>query len=1236
MNKQFPESLSSVPARSPRKVVLILASITVAWMFLHQSLTAKSNAGVSPAPSGTASRPADSPASPDLTKQPTLYVVGYAHLDTEWRWEYPQVIQEYLSKTLRNNFALFEKYPHYIFNFTGANRFMMFKEYYPADYERLKQYVAAGRWYPAGSSMEENDVNSPSAESIIRQVLYGNTFFRHEFGKASDEFMLPDCFGFPSSLPSILAHAGVKGFSTQKLSSGWQPAPHVGGPDSPEKTPEGIPFNVGIWEGPDGKTILAALNPGTYGSDVITDLSKVNKAPSGAEHGDYEWDWPDRVNYNGKVTGVYTDYHYVGTGDIGGSPNESSVNLMEAIETGGTTRLPGLPAFDEYGNVESIAKPGPPVKVGDGPLHVMWSNADQMFKDIKPEETARLPRYKGDLELINHSAGSITSQAYHKRWNRENEVLGGAAEQASVAADWLGARSYPQERLNHAWRVVLGGQFHDIMAGTATPRSYEYSWNDDVIALNQFAGVLTSATEAVASVLDTEGEGTALVVYNPLNIERQDVVEAWVKFDGTPQGVRVTGPDGKDVPAELGNGSDGWSKVTFLADVPSVGYAVYHAQAASLPAAGSGSLQVSESMLENDHYRLKIDQNGDVSSIFDKKLNRELLSASIRLAVLTDNPRQWPAWNMDFDDEQRPPRSYIGGPATVRVVERGPARVAVEISREGEDSKFVQTIRLSAGDAGKRVEFSNVIDWKGKEANLKAVFPFTAHNKMATYNWDVGTIQRPNEEERQFEVATHRWIDLTDDNGSFGATVLTDDKVASDKPDDNTLRLTVIRTPGTRGGYEDQGTQDWGRHEFVFGLASHEGDWRKAQSDWQAYRLNEPLTIFESSKHPGGLGKSFSLLKVSSSRVRLMALKKAEDSDEVVVRLVEMSGAEEPNVHLSFAAPVAAAREVNGQEQPVGPAAVDSGQLTTSFSAYQPRTFAVKLQPPATKAPGPDSTPVALDYDASVATRDNKPAEGCFDCDPDEQDAPQGKALPAEMLPSDVAYGGIHFRLGPAGNGTHDAVTARGQSIALPAGKFNRLYLLAAAFDGDQNATFQVDGGSAPVHADLKIEDWSGFIGQWDTRTWNERTFEVPVPPEPAATDHSRRAQRIRRIRANVKEHGPEMRTALDYTGMKPAFIKRAPVAWFASHNHGPDGSNQAYSYCYLFAYEIDLSDRANRLTLPDNAHIRILAATVANDPETVKPAWPLYDTLDRDGVDMSRWKVARDTPGEGEGQTQR
>src|SRR5579863_2922228 len=209
---------------------------------------------------------------PDLSKQPTLYVVGYAHLDTEWRWEYPQVIDEYIRKTMEDNFPLIDKYPHYVFNFSGANRYRFMKEYFPADYAKVKKYVEQGRWFPAGSSMEEGDVNAPSAESIIRQVLYGNEWFRKEFGRASAEYMLPDCFGFPSSLPTILAHSGVKGFSTQKLV--WGSSAPGGGSESLEKTPGGTPFNVGVWVGPDGGSVLAGLNPGDYAGGINSDLSK--------------------------------------------------------------------------------------------------------------------------------------------------------------------------------------------------------------------------------------------------------------------------------------------------------------------------------------------------------------------------------------------------------------------------------------------------------------------------------------------------------------------------------------------------------------------------------------------------------------------------------------------------------------------------------------------------------------------------------------------------------------------------------------------------------------------------------------------------------------------------------------------------------------------------------------------------------------------------------------------------
>src|SRR5205823_5433063 len=219
---------------------------------------------------------------------------------------------------------------------------------------------------------------------------------------------------------------------------------------------------------------------------------------------------------------------------------------------------------------------------------------------------------------------------------------------------------------------------------------------------------------------------------------------------------------------------------------------------------------------------------------------------------------------------------------------------------------------------------------------------------------------------------------------------------------------------------------DWGHHEFSFGLAGHRGDWKQAQTDWQGYRLNQPLIAFESSKHPGALGKTLSLMNVSNSRIRVLALKKAEQSDDVIVRLVELDGKPAQNVRIAFAAPITSAREVTSQEEPVGNASPTGGALVASFTPYQLHTFAVKLGPSRAKAAPPQSQPVTLSYDLPVATQPQAPSQSGFDS--------QGHSLPGEMLPADIAYNGIHFNLAAAGDGKPNAVAAKGQTIQLPGG----------------------------------------------------------------------------------------------------------------------------------------------------------------------------------------------------------
>jgi alpha-mannosidase len=1076
---------------------------------------------------------------PDLTKEPTLYVVGYAHLDTEWRWEYPQTIDEFLPRTMHDNFALFAKYPHYVFNFSGANRYRLMKEYYPADFRKLQEFVKSGQWFPSGSSMEEGDVNSPSAESIVRQILYGTHFFRRELGRTSAEYMLPDCFGFPASLPSILAHMGIRGFSTQKLT--WGSSAPVGGDDSPERTPPGTPFNVGIWEGPDGKSVIAAFNPGSYSGGVSYDLSTSD--PSNKTRGYI--DWPARVARDGEVSGVFADYHYYGTGDVGGAPAESSVALVEKIVS--STGERGKTGGDGSGSLPLAARHNP---LAGQQLHVLSATADQMFLDIQRDQTARLPRYRGDLELTNHSAGSLTSEAMQKRWNHDNELLADAAEKAAVGAMLLG-RPYPQERLNDAWTLVMGGQFHDIAAGTATPKAYEYSWNDDVIAMNQFTAVRNSAVQTIASTLDTRTSGTPVVVYNPLNVAREDVVD--VPFDGDGD-VHVVGPDGVTVPAQRRG-----KNVLFLANVPSVGFAVYDVQHAATTNTRT-TLKVSESSLENARYRVAIDAHGDIGSIHDKKLDKELLSAPLRLAFQTENPHDWPAWNMDWADQKQPPRGFVSGPAQVRVVERGPVRAAVEITRDSESSHFVQTVSLSEGDAGNRIEIANAIDWKTSAAALKATFPLTASNPQATYNWEVGTIERGNDNEKEFEVPSHEWIDLTDAHGGgYGVTLLTGAKYGSDKPDDATLRLTLLYTPGLGSGngrsYDDQTSQDWGHHEFTYGLASHGADRGGEGTDWQALRLSDPLVAFAVPKHAGTRGRTLSLLQVSNPRVRVLALKKAEESDEIVVRAVNLDP--QPQwAHFTFAQPVAKGRAVNGQELTIGPAEANDGTLLAQFEPFGIRSFALKLAPSAQTATAPRTQPVTLTFDRNVATHDGEKSDGGFDA--------QGRALPAEMLPPQITYGDVVFDV------TGKAVTAHGQTIALPPG-FTHVHVLAASAEGDRQATFRLGDHAA----ELTIHAWNGYLGQWDTRLWRKQ--EEELPPRPDAPLNA----------------PPRKRMATVFAGLTPGCIKHAPLAWYASHHHDADGKNVAYAYSYLFAYTLDVPPGATTLALPNDERVRVMAVSV-------------------------------------------
>ena len=1039
----------------------------------------------------------------DIGEGKVLYTIGYAHLDTEWNWDYPTTINEYIRNIMTENFHLFERYPDYVFNFTGSRRYEMMKEYYPELYEKVRSYIHQGRWYVSGSSVDEGEVNISSSESLIRQVLYGNNYFRKEFGVESADYILPDCFGFVANLPSVLHYCGLLGFSTQKLT--WHSA-------------AGIPFNVGVWNGPDGKGVVAALNATSYNGHVVSRL-------------DRDSSWNARLNKDKEDYDISFDYRYYGVGDQGGAPREQDVkNAVGSL------------------------------KQTDSKLQVVLTSSDQMYKDITPEIRKKLPRYTGDLLLTEHSSGSLTSQAYMKRMNRKNEVLARAAEPLAAVADRIGLVSYPFRKLNASWDLVLGSQFHDILPGTSIPKAYDYAWNDEFVAANGFASVLKNSVGELSSQMDTRVKGRALIVYNPVARNREDVVSASLTYDKMPQNVQVFNWRGKALPTQVVGRSGHTMKLLFLAKVPSVGLALFDVRETGKTVVSSPELSVTDRLLQNAYYKVTLNDNGDIESVYDKKERKELLALPARLEFLREAPNEWPSWNMDWNDRQKPPVGYMDDSVTIKVVESGPVRVAVEVTRKGHNSSISQVISLASGEAGKRVEVANVADWQSRGVSLKAAFPLTVSNPEATYNLGLGTITRGNNDHLKYEVPSKKWFDLTDKSGDYGVTILEDCKYGSDKPSDNTLRLTLLFTPEVNPRWNwcrYQETQDWGEQEFRYGIYGHKEGWQRGHSSWQGEYFNQPLLAFEVPKHAGIRGKDLSFLSVTTSQAGVMAFKKMEHGDYYLVRLNELYGKDLPKAQVMFGGKITDAYEVDGQERKIGPAAFSGNHLNFSLTHYAVRSYAIKLVPAAIKGLM-HQIPVKLPYNLDVMSFDDNRDDGNF----------SGRtSIPAEMIPNDIKSDGIHFQMGCKDDGMDNAVRCEGQEINLPEGRFDRICILAAASE-DTRGDFKV---GKEVHS-LSIQGWSGYIGQYYHRDFAGEDYTI---------------------------------TAIDQP-----FVKRDNIAWFASHRHQAYPSkNLAYQYCYLYQYELNVPAGTRTIKLPDNNKIKVLAITVADGAKDVaNPLQPLYD----------------------------
>jgi alpha-mannosidase len=568
-----------------------------------------------------------------------------------------------------------------------------------------------------------------------------------------------------------------------------------------------------------------------------------------------------------------------------------------------------------------------------------------MFHDLTDAQIERLPRYRGELLCTQASGGFYTSQAAMKRWNRRCEQRADAAERMRVMTDCLDIISYPREALKEAWIRFLYHQMHDDLTGTSIPEVYCHSRRDYESAFSDFTIMLNAGMKAFARYMDTRVEGVPCLVFNPLCVEREDIVTVTAACgEQTPEAVRVFDAHGTEVPSELIEVKDRKITVAFLARVPAVGCAVFDIRKSTTNCSQNTGVRADESSLENDFYRIQIDGNGDVCSVFDKKAGKELLSAPARLQLLEDYSPASPAWDIRWEDISSPPKEYVSGPILRREVHTSPLRSTLCIERSCAGSRFTQILQLAAGEAGKQLEIETIIEWETRERLLKASFPLTVSNPNATYDIGLGLAIRGNNSSRMHEVPAQQWASITDEDESYTVSIMNDCKYGWDKPADNELRLTLLHTPRIESEHVHQRDLEIGqKHRIVYALHAQEGKKSVRDICHQAARLNQPLQGHSTDKHPGSFGKQFSFAWTGSDQLMLMALKKAERTEDIIVRVRELEGLPLEKARIYFKSAIKSAHEVDGQEIRTEEVSFNENYLEFDISGYQPRAFAVQL-----------------------------------------------------------------------------------------------------------------------------------------------------------------------------------------------------------------------------------------------------------------------------------------------------
>ena len=739
--------------------------------------------------------------------------------------------------------------------------------------------IGKGRLEIGGGLYVEADGSLPCGESLVRQCLYGKRYFKHKFGVDVKTAWFQDAWTHPWTYPQILKKSGIDSymFTRPRVAQG-------------EK--------MFWWQSPDGSRVFAY-------KPMMSDI-----------------DLPPQKRLDKHLTelnrkyGVKDGIVLVGVGNHGGGAIKADVERMKKTMAERTKKT-----------------------VTERPAEIKFSTPTK-FLEAALGQQGNFPVVS--YELPPTIRGAYTTVGEIKKGNRQSENLLMTLEKFSSIAARLVGFPYPQADLNQAWKKVMLNQFHDTISGTDVPPSIEDALKRYRQILAMGNRHLQESLKAISSRINTKGQGVPIIIFNPLSWQRTDPVEMELEFAEAIESVKLTDARGKPVPVQLMSlkKKDGkiYLRFVFIAeDVPSLGYKSYRAIPDSSTPSHPSSLKASKHEIENEFFRVQIDPvTGCLKSVFDKNNKREVLDkvgmanliqiiedhgdseGFLRSADLRRDPHyKWTGkyWDVDSNPE-------------IELLESGPVRAMVQVKKKFELARFTQRIVLYPKIP--KIDFDLAIDWEGKHKMVKVSFPISVSVPEATYEIPYGTISRPSIGE---EHAAQKWVDISGSN--YGVSLLNDSRYGYDVKD-NIIRLSVLRSPAG----PVYATDEKGVHTLKYSLYPHQGSWQQANVMQKGYELNYPLIAFADTVHDGDLPSAYSFIKIEPENLILTVVKKAEDSDDLILRFYETKGKRcTAKVVLAEALAVDAVHKTNLLENSLSETETDGRSFQASAGAYAIESF---------------------------------------------------------------------------------------------------------------------------------------------------------------------------------------------------------------------------------------------------------------------------------------------------------